>query len=133
METKESLIRDNFSLSTPIKCSCGMLHPRNKPRADWLAQRGGYCDRRGAGSIPRGLKIFSWDCMALCGAVAGPCCLGLHGTVRGCRWTLLLGFFMGLHALTFSVWRSLDVLPLLVFTIFARWMFSRFLLLLLFA
>ena len=65
--TMESLIRGNFFLSTPIKCSCGMLHPRNKPRADWLAQRGGRSNLRGAGSIPRGLTIFLqlWDCMAL--------------------------------------------------------------------
>ena len=117
--TKESLIRGNFSLSTPIKCSCGMLHPRNKPRADWLAQRGGCHDRRGACSIPRGLKFFSWDCMALCGAVAGPCCLGfswdcMRSRFRcGARWTfcrslfsrfLLAGCF---HARVFagSFWR----------------------------
>ena len=59
MEIKESLIRGNFSLSTPIKCSCGMLDLRNKPRVDWLAQRDGRCDRRGAGSITRGHKIFA--------------------------------------------------------------------------
>jgi len=97
--TKESLIRGNFSLSTPIKCSCGMLHPRNKPRADWLAQRGGCHDRRGACSIPRGLKFFSWDCMALCGAVAGPCCLGfswdcMRSRFRcGARWTFCRSLF----------------------------------------
>ena len=68
METKESLIRGNFSLSTPIKCSCGMLHPRNKPRADWLAQRGGCCDR------PQNFLLLGFF-------------MGLHGTVRGCRWT----------------------------------------------
>jgi len=63
-----------------------MLHPRNKPRADWLAQRGGCCDRRGAGLIPRGIKIFcclgfSWDCMALCGAVAGPAIFAVRAHV----------------------------------------------------
>ena len=107
--TKESLVRGNFSLSTPIKYSYGMLHPRNKPRVDWLAQRGGCCHRRGTGSIPRGLKIFvAWV---------------FHGTAWLCAGLSLDLRFLP-FALTFSVWRSLDVLPLLVFAIFARWMFS---------
>ena len=94
MLTKESLIRGNFSLSTPIKCSCGMLDLRNKPRVDWLAQRDGRCDRRGAGSIPRGLKIFAaWV---------------FHGTAWYCAGLSLDVRFL-LFALAFSAWRSLDV------------------------
>ena len=100
--TKESLIRGNFSLSTPIKCSCGMLHPRNKPRADWLAQRGGCCDR------PQNFLLLGFF-------------MGLHGTVRGCRWT----FDFCRSRSRFRRGARWTFLPLLVFAVFARWMFSR--------
>ena len=49
-----------------------MLDLRNKPRVDWLAQRDGRCDRRWRRfNSPRPQNFF----------------MGLHGTVRGCRWT----------------------------------------------
>jgi hypothetical protein len=58
VHTKESLRSGNFSLSAPIKYNCCILHTRNKLTADWLGQRAGRWDHRGAGSIPRFLTFF---------------------------------------------------------------------------
>ena len=77
VHTKKSLIKGKFSLSTPIKCNCGMFHMRNKPTADWLGQRGGRGDHRGAGSIPYRVVFFACFCFACV-------CMALCGT-----WTLV--------------------------------------------
>lgn len=113
VHTKESLIRGKFSLSTPIKCNCGMFHMRNKPTVDWLGQCGGRGDHRGASLIPYRIIFFACFCFAcVCMALCGTCTL-VPGRVFFC-------FFIdgALHFFAFRWTRagrlaalSLDVLP----------------------
>ena len=55
-----------------------MFHMRNKPTADWLGQRGGRGDHRGAGLIPYRVVFFACFCFAcVCMALCGTCTLVL--------------------------------------------------------